>query len=152
MAKQPSVNVSGTWRSVHAISVKVSGTWRQVTNAWVKVGGVWQQYFAAYTAISASIDPATYSNTVANSTGPYDLGFDAIVTGGDGTQTYTWSVTNTLGSGWSIVAGQGTASVTVRCADGSNQTLAATLECLVDDGTTNDTPSASLSMTYGTPP
>lgn len=105
-----------------------------------------------YVDISASISPATYSETFTNSTGPHDVGFTCSVTGGDGTHTYTWSVTNTIGAGWSIQSGQGTASVTLRCIDGSDALFTGTLECLVSDGTTSDEPAASLSLTYGTPP
>lgn len=146
------IRVGGTWQDIDSCGVRVSGTWRTVDSMHIRVGGTWREVWPGYTNISASISPSGYTNTVAVNTGPYSIGFSAIVTGGDGTETYTWTVTNTQGSAWSIASGQGTDSVIVQCADGFNEEFLATLECLVSDGTSSDEPLVNLEMIYGIPP
>jgi hypothetical protein len=109
--------------------------------------------WSAYTPISVSIDPGTYANSVTNNTGPITVGFDALVTGGDGTETYSWTLSSVVPSGTvSITAGASTDSVTVSFDNGSDLFRSATLNLTVDDGTSSDSASASISLTYGTPP
>ena len=147
-----SIRPNGSFRPIDACSVRTGGSWRTVNNIYGKIAGTWELLWAAYTAIAVSISPAVYFNTVANNTGPYNVGFTANVTGGDGTETYTWVLTNTIGTGWSISSGQGTDNIQLTCADGSDETMTATLEVTVDDGTTTDTDSITITITYGTPP
>lgn len=146
------IRVGGVWQDIDSCSVRVGGTWRTVDNIHIRVGGTWRQVWSGYTAISASISPAGYSNTVSNNTGPYSVGFTCNVSGGDGSHTYTWSVNNTSGSGWSLSSGQGTSSIVVNAANGFDAYYEATVSCLVSDGTSSDTPSVSVDITYGVPP
>lgn len=128
-------------------------------SAWVDVGfarrwtgSAWEEFWPAYTPISASINPGIYNNSVNNNTGPTTVGFDAIVTGGDGTETYSWTLSSVIPSGSvTITAGGSTDSVTVQFADGANLTRSATLNLTVDDGISSDSASASISLTYGVP-
>lgn len=146
------VRPAGSWKDIVGVEVRPAGTWKAVTKIEVKVGGVWKEVWPNYTPISVAIDPASYYNTVSNNTGPYNIGFTANVTGGNGSETYTWTVTNTLGTGWSILSGQGTDNVQLECANGSDQEYTATLQVAVDDGTSSDTDSFSITIVYGTPP
>lgn len=140
-----------SWQDLSHFRRWSGSAWTDATFARRWDGSQWVEFWPTYTNISASLSPTLYNNTASNSTGPVDVGFTCSVTGGDGGHTFTWSVTNLIGAGWSIVSGQGTSSVTVRCINGSNTQFTGTLSCVVSDGTSSDTPSASLSLTYGTP-
>lgn len=127
--------------------------WTDVASAKRWDGSQWVEFWPTYTNISATIDPATYSNSVGNNTGPVSVGFDAIVTGGNGSETYSWSLSSVNPAGTvTITSGAATSSVTVQFADGADLVRSATLNLTVDDGVSSDTPSASISLTYGTPP
>lgn len=124
-------------------------------SAWVDAGfarrwdgSQWVEFWPAYTPIAVTIDPTSDSAAVANNSGPYSVAFDAIVTDGNGSETYAWSVTGAI----SITSGQGTSSVLVQIPDGSNEIVSGTLSVTVDDGTSSDSyTTGSISRTYGSP-
>lgn len=122
--------------------------WTDATHARRWDGSQWVEFWPVYTNIVATISPDSYNNTRANNTGPVSIGFNAVVTGGNGSPTYTWGIT---GSGLSITGGQGTSSVTVEIVNGSNQFYSGTLSLTVADGTSSDSATAPISQTYGTP-
>lgn len=143
-----SVRDGGTWKTIDQLSVRDAGTWKNVVTGYVRDAGVWKEFYSASTPLAATIAPSSYANTVSNNTGPYTIGFTCTPTGGSGSYTYTWSIS---GAGWSILSGQGTNSVQVQVANGTNTLYSGLLTCTVNDGSESVAPTASLSMTYGTP-
>ena len=146
------VNIGGVWKDIASASARVSGAWKDVSGIYVKVSGAWQEAWSAYTAITATVTPSSYTdNSAANDSGPYDIGFSCAVTGGNGSETYTWSVSPDNPGDLSILSGEGTDSVTIRIADGNNQIVSGTVECLVSDGVSSDSDTSIVSVTYGVP-
>lgn len=142
-----------SWQDLSHFRRWNGSSWTDATFARRWSGSAWEEFWPAYTPISASIDPGTYNNTVINNTGPIVVAFDALVTGGDGTETYSWTLSSVVPSGTvSITAGASTDSVTVSFDNGSDLFRSATLNLTVDDGTSSDSASASINVTYGTPP
>lgn len=103
---------------------------------------------AAAGQLVALINPQAWFANVANSTGPLSEGFNLTVTGGTGSYTYTWAVS---GTGFSIAAGQGTASVVIECVNDSNNQFLGNVQCTVSDGAGSVIPSAPMDVVYGTP-
>lgn len=128
----PRINVGGVWKTPQAIYANVAGVWKQV----------WSALSAALSSYSMTLMAAATATTFASNT--------CSVSGNTGAPTYSWTLTNTGGVGtFSILSGQGTATVSVRVTGVSaGFTATATLTCTVSaDGNTATSPACSLSFT-----
>lgn len=115
-------------------------------------GSQWVAFWPTYTPISVSISPSSYNNNVSSNSGPVSTGFNAVVTGGNGSPTYSWTLTGVNPAGTvSITAGASTGTVTVQFDNGTDIERSATLNLAVDDGTSNDSTSIPITVIYGTP-
>jgi len=112
-------------------------------SSWVNVGFVrrwsgsaWVDVYPTYVDISVSVSPTSYQSATIGS-----RNFTASVSGGDGSHTYSWSISNPTNFSLANASSQ-----TCNVSWSSSNAGSCTVTCVVNDGTSSDSANASITI------